>query len=403
MTYILSVIFILLLAAVIHSYVVFPVTLKLIKGLRSEYFYNPENAKDTPAWSGKVSLIMSCFNEDKVLRDKIACLEKQTFPKGQLNFYIGSDASTDDTNAILKAWEKDNKRVRFYPFEARRGKAPVINELAKLAMEEWGTGKDHVLLFTDANVLLQEDCIAKMIRHFREPGIGVVDSHMSSVGTSQEGISTSEKAYIQREVMIKNLEGVLWGTMMGTFGGCYMVRSNAFAYVPEKFLVDDFFITLEAILKGFGAINDLEARCFEAVPHEIEEEYRRKRRISSGNFQNLGYFWPRIRRSSLAMQYCFISHKVLRWLGPIFVFTAWIISGWLWMWGSSTFGWIFAFLFLGTTATLLIDRLLEVMKVHFPWTRHLRYFIWMNIAVFEGFIQYLYGIKSNVWQPPKRQ
>lgn len=403
MSYILIFFFFLSVLGIAHSYIFFPISLEyLSREGQMTKFYEGFPEADTK-WSGKVSVIMSCYNEAAVLPGKIRSLQEQDYPTNQLQFYIGSDASSDGTAAIIQDWAKQDARVQFQDFQKRRGKGPVINDLARLAIEEWGSGKDHVLLFTDANVLLDPDCILKMVRHFRDARIGVVDSHMLSVGVRQDGISSSEKAYIQREVRIKHLEGQLWGCMIGTFGGCYALRSDAFTPVPENFLVDDFYITMEAIFKGFGAVNDLTAYCREAVSHEIGEEYRRKRRISSGNFQNLMHFWPRVSKAPVFLRYCFISHKVLRWLSPVLLLLAWLSAGFLWLWDYSFFGFVFIMILLVTTGIIALDRVLERWGIHWPLLRHLRYFIWMNIAVFAGFIQYLHGIESNVWQPPKRQ
>lgn len=403
MSYLLILFFILAVLAVIHSYILFPLSLRWLNIFKKKKFTSKEQRAASKSWPGRVSVIMSCYNEEAVLREKIQSLQNQELNPDRIHFFIGSDASDDCTNDIMFKWAGSDSRVRFYPYERRRGKGPVINELAKEAIAEWGSGSHHVLLFTDANVMLEPNCIQAMLRNFNDKRVGVVDSHMQSIGTSSQGISTSEKAYIKREVWIKHLEGELWGCMMGTFGGCYAVRSDAFNPVPVNFLVDDFFITMEAVFSGFGAVSELSAVCTEVVPQQIEEEYRRKRRIAGGNFQNLAYFWNKLWKASAANIYCFVSHKLLRWISPILLILAWFSAGILWLWGYGIFGWVCAIMFLGAITLIIFDAILEKWKLHWALTRHLRYFLWMNIALLEGFIQYLQGIETNVWQPPKRQ
>src|SRR5690606_16045091 len=91
-------------------------------------------------------------------------------------------------------------------------------------------------------------------------------------------------------------EGLIWGTMMGAFGGLYSIRKSFFAPVPRNFLVDDFYITMHALAKGKLAINELSAVSYEDASNKISEEFRRKVRISAGNFQNLSVYkkllWP---------------------------------------------------------------------------------------------------------------
>ncbi|MBK9026309.1 MAG: hypothetical protein IPL69_20845 [Saprospiraceae bacterium] len=91
----------------------------------------------------------------------------------------------------------------------------------------------------------------------------------------RDGISIQEKSYIERENLIKYWEGLIWGTMMGPFGGCYAIRKKLYTNVPQNFLVDDF-ISMKILEKGFHCLNDLDAICYEDVSNEAKQEYRRK-------------------------------------------------------------------------------------------------------------------------------
>src|SRR5690606_33586008 len=98
----------------------------------------------------------------------------------------------------------------------------------------------------------------------------------------------------------------------GAFGGCYALRASYFPVVPSSFLMEDFFISLSVLQKRKQAIFEPKALCTEDVSNEVTEEFKRKTRISAGNFQNLQAY------SSLLLRFdfnafCFFSHKVLRW------------------------------------------------------------------------------------------
>ena len=82
-----------------------------------------------------------------------------------------------------------------------------------------------------------------------------------------------EKSYIQRENLIKYNEGLLWGTMMGPFGGCYMIRKDLYEAVPADSMVDDFYISMKILEKGFKCRNELKAICYEDVPNEMKIEF----------------------------------------------------------------------------------------------------------------------------------
>lgn len=103
--------------------------------------------------------------------------------------------------------------------------------------------------------------------------------------------------------------------MIGPFGGFYALRKNLYQLIPENFLVDDFFICMNVLKQNFKSIADPDAIAYEEVSEDWKQEYKRKARISAGNFQNLIHFENLLLRFN-STSFCFFSHKVLRWLGP---------------------------------------------------------------------------------------
>ena len=194
----------------------------------------------------------------------------------------------------------------------------------------------------------------------------------------------------------------MWGMIAGPFGGCYALRSDWFCEVPSNFLVDDFYIGMRVLEKGGLIINDLEAVCYEAVSHELKEEFRRKARISAGNFQNLVTFphlwWPPVKLPAFIL----FSHKILRWFGPFFMLIMIFVSGALAWAGFYLYQLIFLALVLGIFSVLSLDKILNKIGLNIFLLRSIRYFLMMNVALFMGFINFLKGIKHNAWEPPKR-
>jgi hypothetical protein len=50
----------------------------------------------------------------------------------------------------------------------------------------------------------------------------------------------------------------------------------------------------------------------------------------------------------------------------------------------------------------VIDRFLRLLKIHSIPLRFISHFVLMNLALLAGFLRYIGGIKSNVWQPTRR-
>jgi cellulose synthase/poly-beta-1,6-N-acetylglucosamine synthase-like glycosyltransferase len=375
--------------ALIHTYLLYPLLLSLFARGRSldvNVFFSVEEMPP-------VSVLMAVHNEQDVLMEKLKSLIENNLSDSKLEILIGSDASTDNTNAILEKLALSNSCLRYVLFEDRMGKSAVINELVKRS--EW-----DILIITDANVILEKDTIYQLVKHFKNSGVGLVDSRMKHMGLKESGISVQENAYVSMEARIKYLEGILWGTMMGPSGGCYAVRKRLYRSVPAFFLVDDFFINMEVINSRHRAIMEPEAIVYEDVSNSLREEIRRKIRIATGNFQNLKHFSGYRLSAIPGLFFSYFSHKVLRWMGPFFLISIFLSTFYLRHENN-----LYFYLFVIQLFILilpLIDYLLGKIKIHILILRFITHFLSMNFALLAGFVNFLKGVKTNVWQPTRR-
>jgi len=373
----------------LYSYILYPALLRILahKKQSNRIIYSEND--DMP----DISVIMSVYNEEKVLENKINSIYNTSFPKGKMEVLIGSDGSNDRTEEILHRMNKKLINFSFYHSNLRKGKPNVLNDLVSKA-------KGDILILTDANVLLNESTITGLVKHFRNPEIGLVDSRMVNTGIKKSGISKQESAYISMEVNLKNREGLVWGTMMGPFGGCYAMRKNLFNPIPENFLVDDFFLNLNVLKNRKKSINDMKVTVSEDVSDILLEEFRRKKRIAAGSFQNLSHYagllWP----PYTSLSFSFISHKILRWFGPLFLIMIIISNAFIF---ERNEAYTYSICLVGFLFTLtFIDLILNRFNKHIAFFRYLTHFFSMNLALSLGLIFFLKGIKTNVWEPTKR-
>lgn len=384
----LQILFILSAFLIVHTYVLFPYVLKILASNKSQNDLIYDRTDDLPS----ISILLAVYNEEQVIEQKILTTFNTNYPAHKIQFLIGSDASSDKTNEIIKSFI-DKYPVQLIEFEGRTGKSGIINKLTELASAD-------IFIMTDANVFFQEDTIYQLVKHYKNDSIAQVGGNIINVQYKKDGISFQEKSYLSRENLIKYQEGIIWGTMIGTFGGCYSIRANAYAKVPDNFLVDDFYISMYVLEKGYKSINELDALCIEDVSNKIEEEFRRKVRISAGNFQNLnrfkGLLWP----PYTGLAFSFISHKVLRWIGPILLIIAFITSAVLAI--HSNYYMYLLLIQVLVYSTPIIDKFLKALSIHIKFLRFANYLIMMNLALLKGMIWYFKGIKSSVWQPTQR-
>ena len=166
---------------VFYSYFLFPLILKLLAGKRT-IKANSFSVEELPM----VSVLISAHNEEKLIGEKIDSVLGGDYPLDKLEILVGSDASTDQTNAILQLLKETSPFLRLFLYEKRKGKPGIINRLAKEA-------KGEILVISDANVMLEPDTLRELIRYFKEDRIGLVDSRLISTGIKRGGISRQEK------------------------------------------------------------------------------------------------------------------------------------------------------------------------------------------------------------------
>lgn len=383
-------------AAVAHSYVFYPILMRFLAKFKrqNETVFEPKSV-DLP----ETIILLSAYNEQKVIAQKIESVIASNYPKDKLQLWIGSDNSTDETVAIIQSYQQKHAFIRLFDYKNRNGKAGVLNRLHQVLAEEYRPEQldNMVLILTDANVFFAPQLVYELAKHFRNPQIAQVGANIQNSGLREDGISLHEKNYIQRENRIKHHEG-LYGVMQGAFGGCYALRASYFPIVPPHFLMEDFYISCAVLQKRKQAIFEPRALCTEDVSNEVTEEFKRKTRISAGNFQNLQEYAFLLLRFDFNA-FCFFSHKILRWLTPLLLVLSFISA--LFLGHYDLFKAIIVAQLL-LFASPFIDLLLKKLNVHSKVIRLAAYFVQMNVALVNGFWQYMQGIKTSAWTPTKR-
>lgn len=383
-------------AAMIHSYLFFPLLLRLFSSGKKEnaVVYNATD-NDLP----ELFVIFAAYNEEKVIQEKLESIFTTTYPLSKLHVFIGSDNSTDKTNEIIKRFMPAEGELFFVNFEGRNGKSAILNKLVNLVTQRPIDKSNTVFVFTDANVMFTPETLYELAKHFKNSGIGQVGANILNRGVTPQGIAYHEKSYISRENRIKYLEGLSWGAMIGAFGACYAMRAECWTDIPPNYLMEDFYLSLAILKQGKKAILEPKAVCHEDVSSEVQEEYKRKKRIQAGNFQNLGVYWPMLLGFN-AVAFNFLSHKVLRWLGPVFIAGAFFSS--LFLIGYNPV-YLTAFAILNVfLISPVLDDLLKWAGIESKFFRFISYFCLMNMALVSGFIMYVKGIQTSAWSPTKR-
>ena len=364
-----------------QTYFIYPLSLFL--------FGKKRQVKPALSTNFDIAVVIAAYNEENVIEKKIQSVLATSYPLDKLVIYVGSDASTDRTNEIVANFGAQYPNVQLKIFQGRTGKAGIINSIIEQCKEE-------LLILTDANVFFTPSTIPNLVRHFSEKETHQVCANILKISDRNENIQALEKGYLLVENQLKLRESASWGFVMGAEGGCYAIRRKEYNPIPPNFYMDDFFVTMSVIANKGRVVFDEEAICYEGLPTESAEEFKRKIRISIGNFQNLVAFKKLLWPFWSAIAYSFISHKILRWLTPFFLILLFLVSLLL-----SFDCFIFQVLALVQFVLFLSPLAMPYLKWMKP-ALFVAHFYNMNLALLIGFFRYVKGVKSSVWQPTPR-
>ena len=329
-----------------------------------------------------VTVAIAVYNEELVLRAKIANCLASDYPPDRIEFLFGSDASSDGTDGMLSA--ATDPRIRWFRLPARGGKTVVLNRL----MAE---SRGELVLFTDADIEIAPDAVRAMARRFADPRVGVVQINYHR--TNKDG-SVAEGVFDRWETMTKKLEGGL-GAMTSTNGMGMMLRRSLCDPISPDTIHDDLLLGLRPFYKGYDAVFESSALASCRVERE-DIEFRRRVKMGRGNMQALvryaGLLSPRYGIKALALA----SHKTIRALLPFFMPLALI-------------GCLLAvprpfFVVAGGLQLLVYLTIPLVLSKRGRWRRMLlpQYYLLMNLGLLVGNLDYLFGARRSYWERTQR-
>ena len=329
-----------------------------------------------------VTVIFAAYNEKVVIEEKIRSIYHSDYELDKISVLVGSDMSTDGTDEIIIRLQSEFPNLNLHRTDERTGKSGIMNMLADKATGE-------ILIATDANIIFKHDTISQLVQSFASEQIGAVAGALTYKGNSDNSTAKSEGIYLNLENKIRLSESQCFGFCLGMEGGLYAIRKSLWAPIPPATFMEDFFQTMQILGRKKEIKFNPSAIGYEDVSTSLYEEFKRKKRISLGNFQNLKRFKKTLWKSPYPLGYAFLLHKVLRWFTPhiiIALLAALLLNPPTMILGLIMFG------------LLLLQFILVKFNMHGPIT----YFCAMNLAMLLGHLKYLKGVSSSVWEPTKR-
>jgi cellulose synthase/poly-beta-1,6-N-acetylglucosamine synthase-like glycosyltransferase len=361
--------------AIFYIYIGYPAiayvfSLCFNKPIRKDYIYP------------RLSILIAVYNEEANIEGKIKSILESDYPKDKMKILIGSDASNDKTDEIVRRYEGHG--VKLVRQDTRQGKPSLLNRLAGLADSE-------ILVFTDARQRIEKDALKELIANFNDASIGSVSAELY-FKQEESQVGSGMGLYWDYEKFIRKSESS-FGSMLGATGALYAVRKELFSPVAPDMLLDDMYIPMLVTRKGYRAIFDKNAKIYDNYSSGAREEFARKVRTLAGNFQLFAkcpwLFNPF--KSPVAWQ--IISHKALRLLAPYFLVLMFL----------SNFNIVFDSVFYALFLILqLLFYIFAALGTAFKGKSKLfdipYMFCVMNAAAVQGLGKFLVGKQEVVWK-----
>jgi cellulose synthase/poly-beta-1,6-N-acetylglucosamine synthase-like glycosyltransferase len=290
--------FALFLLAAIHPFVSYPLSLVVIRRWRTM----PQAGSQEPACPVNLAICFCAYNEERVIQEKIANLMMLSDLEPTLEILAYVDGATDRTAELLL---RQSDRITVHVSNDRRGKTYGMNLLVRNATAP-------IVVFTDANVMIDPAALRNLQRYFVDPQIGCVCGHLIYTNAEESATASVGSLYWRFEEWLKQAESDT-GSAMGADGSMFAVRRVLHRPVPDQ-IFDDIYLSMSILCDGLRVVQAPDVIAFERSAPNSFEEFQRKIRIGCQAFNAHRLLWKRLHRLDALSLYKYLSHKLLRWL-----------------------------------------------------------------------------------------
>lgn len=339
--------------------------------------------------ASRVSLVISAYNEQESLEGKILNSLALEYPRELLEIIVASDGSTDQTNSIAESFADQGIILMAIP--QRLGKTNVQNQAVL-------TCSGDILVFTDANSLLEKDALQKLVQHFGDPVVGVVEGRRLDRSRDDSGTAKMELTYRDYETMLKVLESDV-GLCFGATGPIYAVRRECYVPLPSHMISDLMEPMMIYSKTRMRQVFEPLAISREDVLSDINREYQRKIRIITRCLHSL--FHDRsllnpFKNPLLVFQVT--SHRLLRWFAPIllmimFVANLALLRAPLYQFTGLMFVVFVGLIYMGSRGTEFYNRH-QILKAPY-------YYYKVNLASLMAIWNWIRSVNIQTWTPDR--
>ncbi len=339
---------------------------------------------DASAWPA-VTVIVPVFNEEATIAARLDnLLTQQGFPDDRLEILVVSDGSTDRTHDIVDGYR--DRGVKLTHTAGRVGKSLAQNHAVAAA-------RGDILVLTDAAVEMESGCLRALVAPFADPSVGCTTARLLFRSDEASDVGQAQGYYWNYELKLRRLESAL-GWLATAAGPAMAIRRSLWKDLEPQF-GDDCVLPLDVALQGQKVVQAEDAVAWDENFQSFKKEYRARVRMTvrnwTGTMSRSALLSP---RKHPGYAFALWSHKMLRWLSPVFLLLLGVGLGLLWL--ADGPGWPLVFylagLLAGGVGVFAMSR-----GIHLPGLSTLASFLIANAGFAMGLRQVMAGRLIRVY------
>jgi cellulose synthase/poly-beta-1,6-N-acetylglucosamine synthase-like glycosyltransferase len=371
----------------LYAYLLYPLLLRLLGAFR------PSSREWEPLveWP-HLSILVPCYNEERSIGATIEALLALDYPADRRQILIVSDASTDRTDDVVRAYAAHG--VELLRLSARGGKTAAENAALPIL-------RGDIVVHTDATIRIVPGALKRLVAAFQDPTVGVASGRDVSVGDLTADARAGESGYVGYEMSIRALETRL-GTIIGASGCFFADRRVLYDGAFPEALSRDFASCLIAREQGYRSVSVDAARALVPRSASPRAEFHRKIRTMARGLATL-HFKRRLMNPIAhgAFAFMLFSHKLCRWLVQATLPLAAVGLVLLGLSAPSLAPWVLGGVLLAAAVAVLTYRWPDDRPLPFVLSTP-GYVLLSNLAGVIAWLRFFRGVRQPVWEPTRR-
>jgi glycosyltransferase involved in cell wall biosynthesis len=302
----IDLIFLFSLVILLYVYCGYLIALKIVAFFTGTSLFNNEVFDNS--YMPTITVLITAYNEEKTILKRVDNILKCPY-SNTLEIIVASDGSTDSTDKIVN--QIKDSRVKLFRPKNRLGKTETQN----LAIQK---SKGEIVIFTDSESSFDRQFLNNIVKYFSNDFVGCVSGRLC-FESNKNSVSKNQGYYWSYETKLREIESSL-GILAVASGACMAVRKSLFNPMSGSF-GEDCVVPLDIVINKHKVIHAFDAIAYDWIDSDAKTEVSNRSRMTLRNWQGT---WSK----SIILNpfkypghsFSLWSHKILRWLSPVFIF-----------------------------------------------------------------------------------